>query len=249
MIARAIACIAAFAAVATHAAPPAQPVVTQRLECRADEAGWEFAATRSMAQFTTATPRKREVVYRGSLQVVAPASVVWRGDSTHLPRETAVLVAREEACKGGTHKAMLSIRQGEASPGCCVVRAGFDARVAPVANLAAKPAGDWSRALADLLPAIAACAGRDAPRTVTGASMPTPGVVRVSLVQAGAAIECTVDASGRGAPALVKVATPSASPGPWLYPLREPPPVVACGRLERVQVRGKDVGYLHYEPC
>jgi hypothetical protein len=40
------------------------------------------------------------------------------------------------------------------------VRAGYDARVAPVANLGAKD--DWTRALPDMLAAISACAARKA---------------------------------------------------------------------------------------
>ena len=44
-------------------------------------------------------------------------------------------------------------------------------------------------------------------------------------------------------------AAPGPVSGPLFYPARDPAPIVACGRLERVQVRNKDAGYLHYEPC
>jgi hypothetical protein len=175
---------------------------------------------------------------------------VWRGDSTHLPRETVVLAAHEQACQtpaDGTHRAVLSIRPNEASTGCCALRSGYDARVAPIANLAAK--SDWSRALPDLLPAINACVAKQGARVQSVAGLVAgAGAVRVRLNEPSGQFDCTIDASGRGA-ASIAAADGSPVPGPRFYPLRDPPPLVACGTLERVQVRGKDAGYLHYEPC
>src|SRR5207237_6364354 len=129
-------------------------------------------------------------IFRGSMQALsagAPATLVWRGDSTHLPRETLVVTAREEACAqsaaaaASSYRAVVSIRPGEAASGCCAVRAGYDARVAPLANLAAKPADDWSRAIIDLLPAINACVARDAAKlkAVAGSSGAAQGPVRI----------------------------------------------------------------------
>ena len=255
MIVRAL-CLVPALACAVAAAQPTQPIVVQGLDCRGGEAGgWRLDASRQTAQFTTQTPRKREIIFRGSLQPLAfvtPATVVWRGDSTHLPRETLVLTAREEACREGTYHAVLSIRPGEAAIGCCIVRAGFDARVAPIANLAAKPAGEWTRTLVDLLPAINACMAREGAKlkAVASVSAATQGPVRVRMVEAGgASVDCTVDAGGRSTPAMA-AASGDAPAGPLFYPPREPPPLVACGRLERVQTpRGALAGYLHYDPC
>lgn len=112
-----------------------QPVILQGLECRGDEPGWRLDANRTSAVYSTPGPKgKREVVFRGSVQAlstVAPAAVVWRGDSTHLPRETLVVTLREEACPSAaadfpapTHRAVLSLRAGEALTGCCAVRMG-----------------------------------------------------------------------------------------------------------------------------
>jgi len=70
----------------------------------------------------------------------------------------------------------------------------------------------------------------------------------VRMIEAGGAVDCTVDAAGRGAPSLAPAAA-AVPAGPLYYPAREPPPVVACGRLERVQLRAGTAGYLHYEPC
>src|ERR1700750_1225169 len=77
------------------ASPPSQPIVVQGLDCRGEEGGgWRLDANRQAAQLTTQTPRRREIIFRGSMQqlgFVAPSTVVWRGDSTHLPKETLVL--------------------------------------------------------------------------------------------------------------------------------------------------------------
>jgi hypothetical protein len=101
-----------------------------------------------------------------------------------------------------------------------------------------------------MLAAINACVAREGARvqSVASAAAAGAGSVRVRLIEANGAVDCTVDANGRGAPAIAP-ATATPASGPLFYPVREPPPIVACGRLERVQVRSKDAGYLHYEPC
>ncbi len=245
----------------TPALVTAQPIVVQGLECRGDDASWRIDASTVSAHYVASAPRKRDVVFRGGLQALpgSPAIIVWRGDTTHLPRETVVLAAREEACRlalpglpAGTHRALLSIRPGEAATGCCAVRAGYDARVAPIANLAAKPAGDWVRELPDLLPALNACAGRMGTRFKAVTFAQAQGTaVRVRMRDnEGKTVECTVDAAGRGTPTITAAEAVPGATGPWWYPAREPAPIVACGRLERAQnARGALIGYLQYDPC
>lgn len=251
---------AALLAASGALAAPEQPIVVQGLECRGDEGGWRLDATRTTGQFSSTVPRKREIVFRGALQVLSsPTAIVWRGDSTHLPRETLVLTARDAACRTpipGAYRALMSIRAGEATTGCCIVRAGYDARVAPVFASAGRPAEDWTRALPDLLPAINACVARAGPRLkgVTQAAA-SGATARVRMVEVGGnAVECTVDASGRGTPVLTPAgateATPAGAGNALFYPPREPPPIVACGRLERVLApRGAVAGYVHFDPC
>lgn len=253
-----VACTA-FVAAAVMAAPP-QPLVVQGLDCRADDGTWRVEASRTSAQYSATAPRKRDVVFRGGLQALGPtgAIVVWRGDTTHLPKETIVLAAREDACRmalpgipSGTHVALLSIRAGEAATGCCVVRAGYDLRAAPVANLAARPAGEWTRQAVELAPALAACAAKQGAsfRAVTAAQ--TQGdTVRLRLRDIdGKDALCTVDAKGRGA-ALAPAPADLPAAGAWWYPAREPSPIIACGRVERVQnARGGVIGYVQYDPC
>src|SRR5262245_9824313 len=206
------AALAAMLAAGGAAAGPTQPIVLQGLDCRGDDAAWRLDATRTTALFTATVPRKREVVFRGSLQsLAAPGSLVWRGDSTHLPRETLVLTAREEACKTAgadlPYRAVLSIRPGEAASGCCLARAGYDPRVAPLANPAAKAADDWSRAVIELLPAINACIARDGARAkAVAAASASGGTVRVRLIEnTGTTVDCIAEASGRGTPTLTAV--------------------------------------------
>src|SRR5204863_6073440 len=104
----------------------------------------------------------------------------------------------------------------------------------------------WSRGLSDMLPAITACLSREGNRaqSVAGASPVGSGTVRVRLIEGNAAVDCTVDAAGRGAPSIA-AAGPAVATGPLFYPAREPPPIIACGRLERVQLRSATAGYLH----
>jgi hypothetical protein len=123
---------------------------------------------------------------------------------------------------------------------------GYDARVAPVANLGAKD--DWSRALPDMLAAINACVAREGTacnplrrRRRGGADRsraPDRGQRRRRLHRRR---------ERRGAPAIAPP-RPRAG-GAALLSCARAAPIVACGRLERVQVRTKDAGYLHYEPC
>ncbi len=245
-----------------------QPIVVQALECGGEEPGWHLEANRTSAQHTMmGTKGKREVVYFGSLQSLAfltPPAIVWRGDSTRLPRETLVVVLREEVCRSTmadgpplTHRAVLSVKAGEAVAGCCTVRAGFDARVAPVAQYAVKKDDDWARLLPDLAPAISACVLREGARArVVTKAWPLPqGKAGVRILgTTGASVDCIVEANGRGSPAMSAVdASAAPLPGagnPQFYLAREQPPIVNCGRLERAQSsRGTLIGYLHYDPC
>lgn len=129
------AALAAVLATTASVATAQAPAVVQGFECRGDDPAWRLDATRTSATYSIVGPRgKREVVFRGSLQSLAPLAppaVVWRGDTTHLPRETLVVTLREEACKPAAaeapalaYRAVLSLKAGEALTGCCAVRMG-----------------------------------------------------------------------------------------------------------------------------
>ena len=265
-ICRAGLAIAGAAFVAVAAAQ--QAVVVQTLECRGDDPGWKLDANRASALYSASGAKgKREVVFRGSLQALpnlTPPLVVWRGDSTHLPRETLVVMLREEACRAtgpdsppSTYRATVSVRTSEAASGCCNVRAGYDARVAPAANYSTKKPDDWARLLPDLMPAINACFLREGARGkwVAKAWPVNAGMAGVRIVEtSGVTVDCVTDLAGRTTPTIdaAKPADPPQPPGgnPLFYPAREQPPIVSCGVLERVlNSRGATVGYLHYDPC
>ena len=250
------------AAVLATAAAAQQVAVVQGFECRSDDASFRLDANRASAQFALTTAKgKREVVFRGTLQPLAsapPPFIVWRGDSTHLPRETLVVTLREEACGGAaTHRAVLSVKAGEAMMGCCTVRTGYDTRIAPVANYTTKNPDDWARLLPDLLPAINLCVAREGNRAkwVSRATPTSQGMSVVRMVETtGASVDCVADLAGRGTPKIDAVGAaepplPNAG-NPRFYPPREPPPMVSCGKLERVVTKsGAIAGYLHYDPC
>ncbi len=262
-----VALLAAAAAVLPALAQQ-QPIVVQGLDCRGEEPYWRVDTGRVSALYSSLGPRgKREVVFSGSLQTLSfltPPVIVWRGDSTHLPKETLVLSLREEACastmKEGpalTHRAVLSLRSGEAVTGCCTVKAGYDAKAAPLPNYAAKSFDDWARYLPDMLAGMNRCLAREGARA-QGISKAWPmnhGMGLVRIVQTdGKSVDCVVDLTGRGNPKIDSV-NPSDPPlpnvgNPMYYPARDAPPIVACGRLERVPGKtGALAGYLHYDPC
>ena len=250
------------------AAQAQQAVVVQSIQCRGEEPFWQLDANRTTATFNRVAARPgREVIFRGapqSLYFLKPAALVWRGDSTHLPRETLVLALREEACRStmadgaaSTWRALLSLRPGEALTGCCTVQAGYDAKAAPFADPAKKLPDDWSRLIADLLPAMNFCIASDAGRAKWIARAAPNGrdtvVVRIAETS-GRIVDCETDLGGKGPAKIEPVAVPDPQPGgagnPLFYPPREPPPLVSCGRLERVGGKsGATVGYLHYDPC
>jgi hypothetical protein len=247
------------AAMLAAAAVAQQVAVVQGFDCRSDDPNWRLDASRASAQFVLTTAKgKREVVFRGALQPLASVApvIVWRGDSTHLPRETLVATLREEACSSAaTHRAVLSVRTGEAMIGCCTLHTGYDARIAPAANYTTKHPGDWARLLPDLLPAINLCVGREGNRVkwVARAGPPSQGTSVVRVVETTGTVDCVADLAGRGTPKIDAVSAadpPLADAGPRFYPPREPPPMVNCGKLERAVTKsGALADYLHYDPC
>ncbi|MEP7330236.1 MAG: hypothetical protein ABI777_13585 [Betaproteobacteria bacterium] len=262
---------AALIAMMAHALPSLaqqQPVVVQGLDCSGEEPFWRVDANRTSAQFSSpGTKGKRQVEFRGGLQalpLVPPPTIVWRGESTQLPKQTLVLSLREEACKSTmkdgpalSHRAILSLKAGEAATGCCTIKAGYDAKLAPVPNYAAKSVDDWARYLPDMVAGMNLCLTREGAKAkwISKAWPMNHGLGLVRMVETdGKSVDCVVDLTGRGNPKIDPV-NPADPPlpnvgNPIYYPARDTPPLVACGRLERVPGKGNAVaGYLHYDPC
>ena len=259
----------ASTATASLAQAPAQPVIAQQLSCHGEEPFWNLEAGRTIGVMRTAGgPKARQVVeFRGEflpLMFLTPPAIVWRGTSTHLPSQTVVATLREESCastmKEGpprAWRAILTSRPGEAVTGCCTVTSGFDAMKAPLATFDAKPGSDWSRRWTDVAAAVRRCANdsRLAVREVRSAEATGRGTVVVRAVSTdGKAWTCTADESGKSAPQFAPATGDgqAAANGPVFYPYRDPPPIVACGRLERIAgpgVRARTEGWLHYDRC
>ncbi len=135
--------LAAVVPLAAAQAPPPIPGVV----CRGEEPFWSLDAGRATAVYTELAARgRREVVFRGSLQTLSylsPPVIVWRGDSTHLPRETLVATVREEACKSTmadtpafAYSVVVSLRSSVVRSGCCSLRTGSE----PKPRAGARPA-------------------------------------------------------------------------------------------------------------
>lgn len=261
--------VAAQAAIDARAESPALPVIPQQVTCRGEEPFWNLEANRTTGVMQSLGGKARQVVeFRGELiaiSFVKPQAIVWRGNSTHLPNQTIVATLREESCastmKEGppqSWRAILTSRPGEAITGCCSVKSGFDAMKAPLAVFASKPEADWSRRWPELAPAVQRCASDSAVavREVAKAVPADRGQVVARVVATdGKAWSCTVDASGKAKPQFA-VATgepPAGANAPVFYPARDAPPIVACGRLERIAAgtgaRARTDGWLHYDRC
>ncbi len=264
----AVASLAAAAALAQAPAPPAPAVIPQQLSCVGEEPFWRFDATRTSGELHRLGSKARQTVeFRGEIQsiaFIAPRALVWRGHSSRLPAETLVATLREESCSSTMKegpprewRAILSTRPGEALTGCCTVKSGYDAAKSPVAQFASKPEGDWSRNYPAYAGAIARCVAESgiAVREVAKAWSVDRTLVAVRMVaNDGKAWNCTVDTASKARPQATSVAAtdpPLAGAGaPVFYPAREAPPIVACGRLERIAgPRGRTEGWLHYDRC
>ena len=256
------------AATALAQAPAAQVAIPQQIACIGEEPFWRLDASRTTGNLQRLGGKSRQAVeLRGELQALAfltPKALVWRGNSTRLPGETVVATLREEACsstmKDGAPqawRAILSTRPGEAITGCCTVRTGYDTSKAPLAAFAAKAEGDWSRNFPAYAGAIGRCVSESgvAVREVAKAWNVDRSLVAVRMIgNDGKPWNCAVDTSSKARPrvASVSVTEPplAGADNPVFYPAREAPPLVACGRLERIAgPRGRTEGWLHYDRC
>lgn len=111
------------------------PTPIPGIMCRGSEPSWTLNAGGATAVYSELTSRsRREVVFRGSLQTrsnLMPPVIVWRGDSTHLPRETLVATLRAETCRSTmadgpdyAYSAVISLRNGDIRSGCCSLHTG-----------------------------------------------------------------------------------------------------------------------------
>ncbi len=251
---RIVAAACVLAAPAAFAAAPAQAVVVQGLDCRGDES--RRGGSTPIERRRSSPPRSRASArscFAARMQTLGASSVVWRGDSTHLPRETLVA----DGARGSVRRAGRRERIG---PCCRSARRSVDGmlhrarglRRARRARCQPRCETTTGRArLPDLLPAITACLSREGNRaqSVAGASPAGSGTIarahdrrqrRRRLHRRRRRPRCAIDRARR----------PRVCNGTALLSCpRAAARSSRAARLERVQLRAGTAGYLHYEPC
>jgi len=242
-----------------------QDIAPAHMKCTGNEPFWSVDVGPSNALLDRLAQSRERAVYRGELRrfmYLEPEWLVWRGQSIRQSTHVLTIVARREACQDtmadgppADYRAIISFADGTAATGCCRARFAYDVNEAQLAEPAKKATDDWSRLLPVLGPGIGACIN-DGGVPVVSVAHAAPletGRANVLLRSTDGSLQtCTVDLATRKVESTQSLVGP-APPGldrPRLLPAREQPPLVTCGRLERVlDERGQLTGYLHYAPC
>ena len=240
--------------------PPATPgQVPRAFLCRGNEPFWslDIQATGAMLKTPDA---ETELV--GELKANPGGSFAFRGAPDGSPEEEASALISPGQCfdtmadgPAMPFTAQVSLAGGQVTSGCCSVEYGLDLAYAPQADAGIKEANDWSRLLPELSGAMQRCV-RDAgvaTDVVTTAWATHRGQAGVRLRDTGGdRFDCYVNLETGAIEDVTPVPADDTMPGegaPLWIPERAPPPVLACGRVERVS-ESEDGGYLHYrEGC
>lgn len=236
---------------------PAPGEVPRAFLCRGNEPFWALDIGGASALLKTP---ESETALEG--QTLALAGGAWRFEGAPLDaadEQFAALLSPAQCFDtmadgpAMPFSAVVSFPDGRQANGCCRTEYGLDMATAPAADAATKPAEDWSRLLPELLPAVQRCAldAGVATASITKAWPMNQGKIGVRLADAGQArFDCIVD-EGRGAIETVEpVDATDQLPGEgepvWLPP-SDHPPVLHCGRVERVSgADAQAAGFLHY---
>ncbi|MFW5680578.1 MAG: hypothetical protein ACOC3D_09955 [Pseudomonadota bacterium] len=250
------------------AAPPLHaeeaPLVLQQLACRGADPAWTLEANRTTALVTRGEDGRDEAIHRGALVGLDDLDPPWasfRG-SANEAGDVLVLTVRAEACERDgerfDHRALVSFPDGTVASGCCRGVRALDIEAAPRAEPSAKPPADWSRWAPDLAVAIRSCV-IDGGLTVATIPVAWPmnhGLAGVRLETTdGTRHDCIADLATGRIERVVKVDADDRQPlegEPVLYPARDAPPILGCGRAERLAdpASGALLGVLHYGgPC
>ena len=245
-------------ALATPAADtPAPGEVPRAFLCRGNEPFWALDIGGAAALLKTP---ESETALEGATLALAGGAWRFEGAPLDAPAEKLAALLSPAQCfdtmadgPAMPFSAVVSFADGRQANGCCRAEYGLDMATAPAADAATKPAEDWSRLLPELLTAVQRCAldAGVATDAVTKAWPMNEGKIGVRLADAGQArFDCIVD-DGQGAIEAVNPVDP-ADPRPgegepvWLPP-SDHPPVLHCGRVERVSgADAQPAGYLHY---
>lgn len=243
-----------------NSAPPAGQVPRAFL-CRGNEPFWALDLAVDNALLKTPDG---ETALTGELRATEGGAWTFRGAPGDSPGETVGAVLSPAQCfdtmadgPAMPFSAAVSFADGSTASGCCSAEYGLDLGAAPAFDASTKAAGDWSRHLPSLAAAVSRCAldAGVATDVVTKAWPMNRGKATVRLRDSGLArFDCLFDLGSGGIEQVQAVAEAELAPGegsPLWLPVRENPPVLHCGRVERVAgADGATTGWLHYpEGC
>lgn len=243
-----------------EAAPPAGQVPRAFL-CRGNEPFWALDLAVDNALLKTP---EGETVLAGDLRATDGGAWTFRGAPEDSPGEAVGAVLSPAQCfdtmadgPAMPFSAAVNFADGSTANGCCTAEYGIDLGAAPAFDAGTKAGDDWSRQLPSLAAAVSRCAfdAGVATDVVTKAWPMNRGKATVRLRDSGMArFDCLVDLGSGQIESVQPVAGADTVPGegsPLWLPVRENPPVLHCGRVERVAgADGATTGWLHYpEGC
>jgi len=236
-------------------------LVPRAFLCRGNEPFWALDIGSTSAVLKTPGS---ESLLTGELKAGETGAYAFRGAPDDSPGDQVALLMSPGQCfdtmadgPAMPFVALASFPDGVEASGCCTVEYGLDLSLAPAFSAAEKPADDWSRYLPDLAEAIDRCmldAGV-ATDVVTVAGPMNRGMASVRLRDPGNdRFDCIIELGSHRIDSVTQVAADDRLPAegnPLLRPAGENPPILDCGRAERVlRGDGSLLGYLHYvEGC
>jgi uncharacterized membrane protein len=250
-----------MAPVAEPTPPPASEAtvatVPRAFLCRGNEPFWSLDITADRALLKTPDA---ETELAGALVAADGGSFRFTGAPEGSPAESVAALITPGQCfdtmadgPAFPFSAQASFGGGEAVNGCCSAEMGLDLEAAPAFDAAGKPDTDWTRRLPDLDEAIGRCV-QDAGVVTVAVTTAWPmnrGKAGVRLRDPGEArFDCVVDLGSGKIDDVNAVPADDVMPGegePLWLPAGSGPPILDCGRVERVMLGGDAVvGYLHY---
>jgi uncharacterized membrane protein len=241
------------------AAEPTEPPagqVPRAFLCRGNEPFWSLDISADSALLKTPDA---ETALSGQLAATGTGAYTFRGAPEDEPEAAVEAMITPGQCfdtmadgPASPYSAIVRLDEGREGSGCCSVEFGLDLAGAPAFEAAGKPEAEWTRHLAELSDAIDRCTldAGVATEAVTAAWPMNHGKATVRLRDAGRdRFDCLIDLETGEIESVAPAGepTPSEQAGPLWLPARDTPPVLHCGRVERVMDVGDTVrGYLHY---
>jgi uncharacterized membrane protein len=244
------------------------------LVCRGNEPFWNLEIDGQRAHYTRLGETPRELSGApDALDYLHPPEMVWRGRGADMAADVVVFVA-ERTCRDTmsdgegrsvfSHQVRVSMPDGAVLVGCCALAAvpsredetasGADVTLAALSK---HPVDDWTRFLADMLPAIRTCLDATpgpAPR-VTDAWPMNHGMIGMrSRNGDGGWFQCIAPMVGGGVDRFEPVAEGSTrvpGEGEVLFTApAEGPLAGGCYQHERVvDEQGEVIGWLAHDVC